>query len=141
MRDAVTFRQTGQSAGRLLMIMAVTLAGGISVGCGGPQRAAPVDVELAETTLIRVLEHWQDGGAMEDFRQQSPEIVVQEALWSDGHTLQKFELTGSARAENANWFCEVDLTVVPPDGAKPRQRKVTYAVGTDPVLTVFHAML
>jgi hypothetical protein len=30
---------------------------------------------------------------------------------------------------------------VPPDGGEPKTRSVTYAVGTDPVLTVFHAML
>src|SRR5690606_32785090 len=109
--------------------------------CGGPPRAAPVDVMVAEATLLHVLQHWQAGGSIQDLRQHTPEIVVQEALWSGGHTLQDFALTGQARAENANWFCDVELTVVPPDGGEPTTRTVTYAVGTDPVLTVFHAML
>ena len=113
----------------------------LASGCGGPQRAAPVDVDVAQATLLAVLEHWQGGGALEDLRQQTPEIIVQERLWSEGHTLQQFALIGQARAENANWFCEVELTVVPPDGGEPKKRTVTYAVGTDPVLTVFHAML
>jgi hypothetical protein len=101
-----------------------------------------VDVELARDTLKQVLQHWQDGGQLDDFRQQDPQIVVQELLWSNGNRLQEFRLTENARAENANWFCEVELTLAPQqDGGKPVTKTVTYAVGTDPVLTVFHAML
>ncbi len=110
-------------------------------GCGGPQRAAPVDVELAQATLTQVLDHWKSGGAIGDLRKQNPEIIVQEALWSGGKVLQDFRLTGDARAEDANWFCEVELFFAT-EGDEPTTTKtVTYAVGTDPVLTVFHAIL
>lgn len=110
-------------------------------GCGGPERAAPVDVELAKSTLAQVLDHWKNGGTIAELRQQNPEIVVQEALWSGETRLQEFTLTDSSRAENANWFCDVELILVPKSGGPTKTRTVTYAVGTDPVLTVFHAML
>jgi hypothetical protein len=35
----------------------------------------------------------------------------------------------------------VDLTLKAKDGGEPVHKTVTYVVGTDPVLTVFHALL
>ncbi len=109
-------------------------------GCAGEQRAKPVDVELARTTLTQVLEHWKNGGGISDFRSQSPEIVIQETFWSSGHSLLSFTLV-DARAEDANWFCDVELTLTAASGGQTTKKTVTYAVGTDPVLTVFRAML
>jgi len=109
-------------------------------GCG-EQRAAPVNVELARSTLLEVLEHWKKGGTIDELRQRSPEIVVQESLWSGGRKLQDFELVDDGRAQDANWFCDVELTLAPENGEEPTQKTFTYAIGTDPVLTVFRAML
>ncbi len=109
-------------------------------GCG-EQRAAPVDVELARSTLTRVLEHWKAGGTPDELRKLSPEIVVQEAIWTNGQKLVDFTLVDNGREEDANWYCEVELTLVTKDGNTPEQKKVTYVVGTDPILTVFHAIL
>ena len=109
-------------------------------GCGGP-RNRPVKVDLAKATLNQVLEHWKSGGNMDDLRKRSPEIVVQEAQWSNGSKLQEFQLIGDGRAEDASWFCEVQLTLTPADGGEPTQKTVTYVVGTAPVLTVFRAIL
>ena len=111
------------------------------VGCGGEQRAKPVDVDLARATLTQVLDHWRGGGAITDLRKQTPEIVVQEAFWSGGETLKDYALTGEPRALDGNWFCEVELTLASNNSDEPTKRTVTYAVGTDPVLTVFRAMI
>ncbi len=109
-------------------------------GCG-EQRAAPVDVELARSTLMDVLEHWKKGGTIDELRQRAPEIVVQEALWSGGQKLQDFALVDDGRALDSNWFCDVELTLAPESGGEPTKKTLTYAIGTDPVLTVFRAML
>ena len=109
-------------------------------GCG-PVRAKPVDVDLARETLTDVLEHWKQGGTIEELRQGKPEIVAQEPLWADGNELLDFTLLDEGRAEDANWYCEVELTLQSADNEKPEKKKVTYVVGTDPVLTVFHAIL
>lgn len=109
-------------------------------GCG-PQRAKAVDVDLARVTLTKMLEHWKQGGTIEELRQEKPEIVAQEPLWTNGNKLLEFSLVDQGRAEDANWFCQVELTMQAPDSDKTVKKNVTYVVGTDPVLTVFHAIL
>lgn len=109
-------------------------------GCG-PVRAKPVNVEVARQTLVHVLEHWQNGGTIDELRQGRPEIVAQEPLWAKGKQLVDFTLVGGGRAEDANWFCEVELSLTTGDSDKAVKKKVTYVVGTNLVLTVFHAIL
>ena len=111
------------------------------VGCGGEQRAKPVDVDLARVTLTQVLDHWKGGGAIADLRKQTPEIIVQEAFWSGGEKLQEYTVIGEPRALDGNWFCDVELTLASDNIDEPTKKTVTYAVGTDPVLTVFRAMI
>lgn len=109
-------------------------------GCG-PTRARPVNVELAKSTLIDVLDHWKSGGSMDELQSSSPEIVVQDASWTKGQQLQDYQLIGDGKAEDANWFCEVELTFKASGGGGKSKKTVTYVVGTDPVLTVFRAIL
>lgn len=112
-------------------------------GCG-PRRARPVDIELARASLIQVLDHWKQGGSAEDLQQARPAIVVQEPLWTQDRTLLNYTLLGDGHPEDANWYCEVELEF-PPGTKIGRSAKstttVTYVVGTDPVITVFHAVL
>ncbi len=110
------------------------------VGCS-PRRASDVQPNLARSTLIEVLDTWKQGGTIADLRQRTPEIVVQDASWSSGHQLQSYELLENGRAEDANLFCEVQLSLVEADGAPVKQKTVTYMIGTEPVLTVFRAIL
>ncbi len=112
----------------------------LASGCS-THRAPDVQPELARSTLIDVLETWKNGGTIDELRAREPEIVVQESAWSNGEQLQSYELLGQGREEDANLFCEVKLTLVEAAGASPRQKTVTYVVGTEPVLTVFRAIL
>jgi hypothetical protein len=125
---------------RVAILLICAVACFVVSGCG-EQRAAPVNVELARSTLLEVLEHWKKGGTIDELRQRTPEIVVQEALWSEGQKLQDFALVDDGRALDSNWFCEVELTLAPENGGEPKKKTLTYAIGTDPVLTVFRAML
>lgn len=111
-----------------------------AVGCG-EQRAAPVDPVLAKKSLVDVMEHWKSGGAIDDLRKQQPEIVAQEMWWSQGRKLIGFQLVGEGRVEDANWFCDVELEVSEGDGKAPVKKTFTYVIGTDPVITVFRAIL
>ncbi len=125
-----------RSTGALFcLVLGLTLC-----GCDGP-RNKPVKVDVAKATLNQVLEHWKSGGSMDDLRKRSPEIVVQEALWTNGSKLQEFQVISEGRPEDANWYCEVQLTLIPAEGGEPINKKVTYVVGTAPVLTVFRAIL
>lgn len=118
----------------------VLLIGLASIGCD-QRRLRPVNVEIARSTLSTVLDHWKDGGTIDELRQNKPEIVAQEALWSNGNELISYEILEDGRAEDANWYCEAELTLRMKDSDTQVKKKVTYVVGTHPVLTVFHAIL
>jgi hypothetical protein len=109
-------------------------------GCS-PRRASAVNADLARATLVDVLETWKTGGTIDQLRARDPEIVVQEPHWSSGQQLQSYEVLDTGRIEDANLFCEVELTLTSPDGKPPKQKTVTYVIGTEPVLTVFRAIL
>lgn len=111
-----------------------------TVGCG-EQRAAPVDPVLARKSLVDVMEHWKSGGAIDELRKRQPEIVAQEMWWSQGRKLISFQLLGEGRVEDANWFCDVELEVADGDGKEPVKKTFSYVIGTDPVITVFRAIL
>lgn len=111
-----------------------------AIGCG-EQRAAPVDPVLAKKSLVDVMEHWKNGGAIDELRKRNPEIVAQEMWWSQGRKLIGFQLIGEGRVEDANWFCDVELEVSEGDGKEPVKKTFTYVIGTDPVITVFRAIL
>ncbi len=128
----VSFRRN--SAALICTALWITLS-----GCGGP-RNKPVKVDLAKTTLNQVLEHWKSGGNMDDLQKWSPKIVVQEMQWTNGAKLQEYRIIGEGRAEDASWWCELELTLVPAAGGEPTKKNFTYIVGTDPVLTVFRAV-
>jgi len=108
--------------------------------CNQP-RVAAVDPELARTTLVEVLEHWKQGGTIDELRNGTRPVVVQESHWSSGHVLQDFKILDDGRIEDANLFSEVELTLQAPGGGNAIKKKVTYVVGTHPVLTVFRAIL
>lgn len=112
----------------------------VLIGCGGPVRAKPVQVDLARETLVQVLDHWKSGGSIEELRKRNPEIVAQEFFWTKGMKLQEYRILGDGRPENANLMCDVELTLVPADGGTSMQKSVNYMVGTDPVLTVFRVI-
>ena len=129
-----------QPATRTATYLVCALLWVTSSGCG-PQRARAVNVELAKETLIKTLEHWKGGGAIVDMQKLSPQIIVQDQSWAEGRILQEFVLRGEGRPEDANWICEVELTLASTEGGEAKKRTVTYVVGTNPVLTVFRAIL
>lgn len=129
----------GVSIWSTVVLAAVVILPGVA-GCG-PVRARPVDVDQARETLNVVLTHWQSGGTIEELKARRPTIIVQEPLWTSQNKLQEFRLVDQqGRPEDANWYCEVELTLGSSSGGVSK-KKVTYVVGTDPVLTVFHAIL
>jgi hypothetical protein len=109
-------------------------------GCSN-RRLEPVDPDLARQSLVEALDIWQHGGLITEMRVHTPEIVVQEAAWSDGASLVQYRLLDDGRVEDANMFFEVELTLLKSGMDKPINKTVTYVVGTAPVITVFRAIL
>ena len=129
-----------QLAGVLRWQLSCVIVLAMVAGCSGP-RHEPVDADVARNALIQVLETWKRGGTVGELRAQTPEIVVQEALWTGGAALTEYSLLDQGRVEDANLFCEAELTIQRPGTGKVEKKKVTYIVGTAPVITVFRAIL
>ncbi len=71
-----------------------------------------------------------------------PTIIVQESAWQQGKRLSSYTLLDQGRVEDANLFCEVELVFADSgEGQAVTKKKVTYVIGTDPVITVFRAIL
>lgn len=119
------------------LIGAVLLA---ACGCSsqGPQ-AAPVDPDVARSTLRTVLDAWKEGESADALQTRSPSIVAQDMDWKMGYELVEYEIEGQGEAVDANLYCPVRLELRSPDG-KTVTKNVRYIVGTDPVLTVFREM-
>ena len=126
------------SRGQAILLAAALV---VSAGCGGGGPPAdPVDSEQARETLEAVLASWQAGESPADWRDRSPEVVVQDMDWLRGARLKRFELLGPGEAVDANLHCQVKLWLEDPGGGET-ERTVTYEVGTDPVLTVFRQVM
>lgn len=109
-----------------------------AAGCGTSGPAA-VQPELARTTLTQVLDGWKAGQSPDAWRQQDPEIVVQDRDWTNGVELLGYEIVGPGEPRDANLYCEVKLKLKK-GGQALVEESATYVVGTDPVLTVFRAL-
>lgn len=110
-----------------------------AAGCPSPAERHRVNPDLARQTLQGVLESWRDGSTPASWQQKSPAVVVQDMDWLGGAQLESFEILEGAEAIDANLHCPVKLVLKTPDGGSV-ERRVTYLVGTSPVLTVFRAM-
>jgi hypothetical protein len=105
-------------------------------GCGSPANQ-PVDPEIARATLVRTLEHWQQGGAATDCQAWNPPVVVGHSPWQDGAKLSGFKLTAE-RSLDANLFVNVEMQLS--QGGRTETMMEQYCVSTDPVVTVFRTM-
>jgi hypothetical protein len=114
----------------------------LSSGCGPDrvQKQAPVNVTVAESTLVKVLDAWKSGQKPDELAKQSPKIVAQDMDWVMGAKLADYKVTGNNVPKDANLISEVELNLVAPDG-KEKKKTVKYIVGTSPVLTVFRQMM
>ncbi|QDV54908.1 hypothetical protein Mal33_08740 [Rosistilla oblonga] len=120
---------------------AVLLIGSViaSIGCSGYSPAEHrVDTNVAHDTLQRVLSQWQQGRSSEDCLAMQPPVIVQDMDWKSGTQLDAFEIVAPGEARDANYYCEVTLSLHSSD-SPPRSKKVVYLVGTSPVLTVFRS--
>ncbi len=108
--------------------------------CGGPRRAGPVDLNKAHAALATVLTNWKQGIDYADLDRKLPEITVQDFDWQSGLQLIDFETLGNDRRDDANLHCPVRLKLRDSAGNE-MEKRVTYVIGTSPVITVFREMM
>ncbi|HWB12799.1 MAG TPA: hypothetical protein VG826_26470 [Pirellulales bacterium] len=103
-------------------------------GCG--RSNAPTDVPSAKAALTTALEGWKAGQSPDSLRQGSPSIVMVDEAWQKGEKLDSFENIGPEVDDGVNLHCTVKLAIKG-EGGVQRSEKVTYIVGTSPMITIF----
>jgi hypothetical protein len=124
-------------AGRgLVLTLAAAL---LAAGCTGSSRATPVDTSRAREALKLALDGWKKGDSPSSLQLGTPPVTVQDTDWMTGARLVDYQVDGDGRPIEANLHVPVTLTLRTAQG-KQVKKKVTYVVGTSPILTVFRAL-
>ncbi len=103
-------------------------------GCGSSETAThPLDPEAARAAVQKALEAWQAGRKPADLQ---PAIIIGDSAWEQGRKLVAFEVvTAEETTDGSNLHIRV-LRTFESNGAKT-ESKVTWIVGTHPVITIF----
>ena len=121
----------------LRMVAFVAIA--FLAGCGVRQRAAPLDEELARSSLKAALDGWKKGDSPATLKNGSPSIIAQDPDWVTGARLVAYEYAGDSRRVAENLFVPVKLTLKAKNG-KQTSQSVTYVIGTSPHVMVFRLL-
>lgn len=109
------------------------IAGFLSVmffcGCSQETPSYPLDKELARSSVQKAMQSWVDGKTPNDLQ---PDVVVGDSAWNKGQKLVSFEiLTDEEKSDGSNLHISVKRKF------ESSKSKVTYIVGTTPVVTIF----
>ena len=97
---------------------------------------APVNVNLAQSTLTSAMEAWKEGKTPKVLFEKTPSVFVQEAEWNDGATLVDYEIISNDQPYGPNLVATVKLKLSK-GGGKVTEKVATYIVTTSPSLTVY----
>lgn len=106
------------------------LFGMLLIGCSsGDAPSHPLDKELARSSVQKAMEAWVSGKTPKELQ---PDIVVGDTAWENGKKLTSFEIvTAEETTDGSNLYIRVKRKL----GSE--ESKVTYIVGTTPVVTIF----
>ena len=105
-------------------------------GCGPGARGLSLDKPAARESLVAFLEAWKQGRPPAEFKEQSPEVVVRDPDWESGQKLVSYRVVEDQADDGTNLHPSVEL-VLRDERGRTRNQKITYVVGTDPVVTIF----
>ncbi len=99
-------------------------------GCAGSETAPyPLDQELARSSVEKAMQAWVDGKTPKDLK---PEIIIGDSGWEQGRKLVSFEVIHEEETSDGS---NLHIRVLRKFDAG--ESKVTYIVGTSPVVTIF----
>ena len=106
------------------------LFGILFVGCSsGDAPSYPLDKELARSSVQKAMEAWVSGKTPKELQ---PDIVIGDTAWENGKKLTSFEIVADEETtDGSNLYIRVKRKL----GSE--ESKVTYIVGTTPVVTIF----
>lgn len=100
-------------------------------GCGGGRRSYPLNPDLARSSVQTALQAWVDGKRPQDLK---PAIIMGDFSWEQGQKLVSFQiLPNEETSDGSNLYIRVQRKFDPGSA----DSKVTYIVGTSPVVTIF----
>lgn len=98
-------------------------------GCKTETPAHPLDEELARASVQKAMDLWVSGGTPKDLE---PGIIVGDPAWRQSRKLVSYEiLKDEETSDGSNLHIRVIRKFETGDA------KVTYIVGTSPVITIF----
>jgi hypothetical protein len=100
------------------------------IGCSsGDAPSYPLDQELARSSVQKAMEAWVSGKTPKELQ---PGIVIGDTAWENGKKLTSFEIVADEETtDGSNLYIRVKRKL----GSE--ESKVTYIVGTTPVVTIF----
>ncbi len=100
------------------------------VGCSsGDAPSYALDKELARSSVQKAMQAWVDGKTPQELQ---PDIVVGDPAWEEGKKLVSFEIEADEETtDGSNLHIRVKRKL------NSSESKVTYIVGTTPVVTIF----
>jgi len=117
-------------------LFAILLAVGAS-GCGGDPKPLPMaaTLESSRETLLLVLDGWKAGKTFQELNAGSPPVQFIDDDLNRGSKLADYRIEGEGQTRGTGYSYIVVLKVQDKDG-KTRDKKVAYAVTTDPKRSV-----
>ncbi len=113
-----------RSRGLPLVVLMISLC-----GCTQETASHTLDPELARTSVEKAMTAWVEGKTPKDLQ---PEIVVGDTAWVQGKKLVSFQvLRDEETSDGSNLHIRVQRKFA------AEESKVTYIVGTSPVITIF----
>jgi hypothetical protein len=106
------------------------------VGCASKGRNLPLDKTLARESLIVFLDTWKNKQSAKLLKDRTPSIVGLDDDWDAGKKLESYEIVNMDRNDGSNVYAVVNLNFANADGAG-KSRRVTYIIGTSPVVSIF----
>lgn len=98
-------------------------------GCTAETPPHALDEELARASVQKAMDAWVSGGTPKDLE---PEIIVGDPAWKQNKKLVSYEiLKDEETSDGSNLHIRVNRKLDTGDA------KVTYIVGTSPVITIF----
>lgn len=117
----------------LIAVIAALLIG--AAGCDGGARDLALDPDLARSSVRSFLDAWQRGGTADELNAADPQIVAGDPDFKAGKSLVAYRVLPEETDDGTNLHVSVELELK--DGARVRKKRVTYVVGTSPVVTIF----
>ena len=103
-------------------------------GCGAKPTDHALNPDVARSSVEKAMQAWVEGKTPEDLKP----IIVGDPAWNQGKKLVSFEiLTKEETSDGSNLHIQVARKFGDDGKGAPAEAKVTYIVGTSPVVTIF----